>query len=128
MKFFNLADSFGLCDRFVDFFEDLPVLGLLQTDDAYSLLCNLYSRRARHWGNELCDCLHAHVLFKSLHLEGLTRQQCVSLLELAANNEHHFDAAVLCMLPATQLVDAAALEQLLRCFLQPSEASACDGA
>jgi hypothetical protein len=61
-------------------------------------------------------------------LEGLTGQQCASLLELAIGNNLHYDAVMLCTLPATQRVSAAALEQLLRRLLQPVEAPvSCDG-
>jgi hypothetical protein len=130
MQFVKMADRCGLCARLVEFLESMPVLGLLSTADAYSLLCALFSTKAdySHWGHGLGDCMHFHVLFEKLTLEGLTGQQCASLLELAVRNQHYLNAAVLCTLPATQLVDAAALEQLLCSLLQPVEAPvSCDG-
>lgn len=43
------------------------------------------------------------------------------------SNKQFYYAGMLSALPATKLVDAAALEQLMRRLLQPGETTACDG-
>lgn len=50
-----------------------------------------------------------------MQLEGLTGEQCAVLLDLAVTNKQFYHAAMLCTLPATQLVETVSVFLLACC-------------